>query len=131
MSTCRQSPISKRTTPAIWQAIRMFMVGEDGISGAALVELTLFAPMLLVGTVYILDYGLFFFKQMEVQNAAQASAQYAIVNAIRSIGDRLLGKQHYDWPAFHGLLLRIIVSPLFSGTRSPKIRPVLIYTGQR
>ena len=81
MSMCRQSPISKRTMPTIRQAIRMFMVGENGTSGAALVELTIFAPMLIISSIYIMDYGLYFFKQMEVQNAAQSSAQYAIVNA--------------------------------------------------
>jgi Flp pilus assembly protein TadG len=88
----RQSPISKRTS-GIRQAIRMFMVGEDGISGAALVEITIFAPMLLVSSIYIMDYGLYFFKQMEVQNAAQASAQYAIVNASAPSATDFTGNQ--------------------------------------
>ena len=59
----------------------MFTTGEDGISGAALVEFTLFAPLLVITSVYTMDFGLYYFKQMEVQNAAQASAQYAVVNA--------------------------------------------------
>ena len=61
------------------QPIRMFMIGEDGISGAALVEFTLFAPLLVITSIYTMDFGLYYFKQME--NAAQASAQYAVVNA--------------------------------------------------
>lgn len=73
----RQSPLSKR---AVWKAIRGFMVGADGTSGAALVEFTIFAPMLLAIAIYTMDFGLLVFSKMEVQNAAQAGAQYAIAN---------------------------------------------------
>jgi Flp pilus assembly protein TadG len=59
----------------------MFMVGEDGTSGAALVEFTIFAPLLVVASIYTADFGLYYFSQMKVQSAAQAAAQYAIVNA--------------------------------------------------
>jgi Flp pilus assembly protein TadG len=51
----------------------------DAESGAALVEFTLFAPILLAIAVYTMDFGLLFFTKVEVQNAAQAGAQYAIV----------------------------------------------------
>ena len=36
--------------------------------------------MLLAMAIYTMDYGLLTFSQMEVQNAAQAGAQYAVAN---------------------------------------------------
>src|SRR2546429_175313 len=76
----RQTPISKIT--AIRQAIRRFMVGEDGIAGAAMIEFTLFAPLLVVMSIYTTDFGLLMYRQMQVQNAAQAGANWAISNRI-------------------------------------------------
>jgi Flp pilus assembly protein TadG len=53
------------------------MVGTDG---AALVEFTLFAPLLVVMSIYTTNFGLLLYNKMEVQNAAQAGAHWAIVN---------------------------------------------------
>ena len=58
------------------------MVGEDAIAGAALVEFTIFAPLLVVMSIYTMDYGLYFFNNLEIQNAAQAGAQWAIANRV-------------------------------------------------
>jgi Flp pilus assembly protein TadG len=55
------------------------MVGEDG---AALIEFTLFAPLLVVASIYTMDFGLLFYNKMEVQNAAQAGADWAIANRV-------------------------------------------------
>ena len=74
----RQTPVSKRT--AVRQAIRRFMVGEHAIEGAALVEFTIIAPLLVVMSIYTMDFGLYFFNNLEIQNAAQAGAQWAIAN---------------------------------------------------
>jgi Flp pilus assembly protein TadG len=76
----RQTPISKIT--AIRQAIRNFMVGEDGIAGSALIEFTLLAPLLVVTSIYTIDFGLLFYRKMQVQNAAQAGVDWAIANRI-------------------------------------------------
>ena len=76
----KNSPISKRTL--IRRAIRMFMVGEDGIAGSALIEFTMFAPMLVVAAIYTMDFGLLLITRMEVQNAAQAGAQWAMTNRV-------------------------------------------------
>src|SRR5438477_11795611 len=76
----RQTPISRRTT--VRQAIRRFLVGEEGIAGAALVEFTIFAPMLVIMSIYTMDYGLLFYKKLELQNAAQAGAQWAMANRV-------------------------------------------------
>jgi Flp pilus assembly protein TadG len=65
---------------AIWKAVCAFIDGDEGLSGAALVEFSLFAPMLIAVVIYAMDFGLLFFTQMEVQNAAEAGAHYAIVS---------------------------------------------------
>src|SRR6516162_11442608 len=64
------------------KAIRRFLVGEDGIAGAALIEFTLIAPILIVMSIYTMDFGLVFYRQMQVQNAAQAGVDWAIANHI-------------------------------------------------
>ena len=66
---------------AISSAIRRLAVGADGTSGNALVEFAIFAPILLGVAIYTMDWGLIVISKMEVQNAAQAGAQYAIVNS--------------------------------------------------
>jgi hypothetical protein len=73
----QKNPILKRTTSAMWQAIRMFMVGSDGIAGVALVELAIIAPVITILIIGISDIGYFTFRQMQVQHAAQAGARYA------------------------------------------------------
>jgi Flp pilus assembly protein TadG len=61
------------------QAVRRFMLGDDGI---ALVEFTIFAPILIVMSIYIMDFGLYFFNRLEMQNAAQAGTQWAIATGL-------------------------------------------------
>jgi Flp pilus assembly protein TadG len=61
-----------------WRAIRALMVGADGLSGAALVEFAVLAPIMVALAVYTIDFGLLALNKMEVQNAAQAGAQYTI-----------------------------------------------------
>jgi Flp pilus assembly protein TadG len=68
----------------IRQTIRRFLVGEDGIAGAALIEFTIFAPMLVIMSIYTMDFGLSFYTQMQVQNAAQAGVDWALVNHVSS-----------------------------------------------
>jgi Flp pilus assembly protein TadG len=60
------------------RAAHRFIVGKDGASGAALVELVVLAPILVAMALYTIDLGLLAFRKMEVQYAAQAGAQYAI-----------------------------------------------------
>jgi len=70
------------TSFMIRQAIRRFLIGEDGVAGAAIVEFTVFAPLLVVMSIYTMDFGLVFYRQMQVQNAAQAAVDWAIANHI-------------------------------------------------
>ena len=58
------------------------MFGEEGTAGAVLVEATIIVPILVVMSIYAMDFGLLFYNKMEVQNAAQAGAQWAIANRV-------------------------------------------------
>ena len=51
-----------------------------GWARPALVEATIIAPILVVMSIYVMDFGLLFYNKMEMQNAAQAGAQWAIAN---------------------------------------------------
>ena len=66
-----------KTASAIRQAVRRFIVGTEG---AALVEFSLFAPILLPMVICTMDLGFGIFRNMQVQHAAQAGAQYAIAH---------------------------------------------------
>jgi Flp pilus assembly protein TadG len=50
--------------------------------GAALVEFTVLAPILLLLAAPMMSFGLYYYCQLQVNNAAQAGAQYAIENTI-------------------------------------------------
>jgi Flp pilus assembly protein TadG len=49
--------------------------------GAALIEITLFMPILVLMSVAIINFGLYFLYAIQVDNAAQAGAQWAITKA--------------------------------------------------
>jgi Flp pilus assembly protein TadG len=50
-------------------------------AGAALLEITLFMPILVLIAVAIINFGFYFLYQIQVVNAAQAGAQWATTNA--------------------------------------------------
>jgi Flp pilus assembly protein TadG len=50
--------------------------------GAAVVEATIVAPILVAMSIYAADFGLLFYTKMQVQDAAQAGAQWAIANRV-------------------------------------------------
>lgn len=59
-------------------AVRNFLVGPEAIEGAALIEFTLFAPLLIILIIGLTDFGLYIYRMSQVQLAAQAGAQYAL-----------------------------------------------------
>jgi Flp pilus assembly protein TadG len=75
---CGQNPIFRRTRSATRHAVGTFLVGTDGIAGNALIEFAIIAPLLVVTCIYVIDFGFFTFRQMELQHATQTGAQYAI-----------------------------------------------------
>lgn len=71
---------------AIWRGhLRRFLFDRDrGVSGVAAIELALVAPILVLMLVASFDLGLGLYRDMQVQTAAQAGAQYAIEHGYTS-----------------------------------------------
>jgi len=62
----------------VFRKIRAWLIGLSEESGSALAEFAVIAPVLLAIALYSMDLGLLAFNKMEVQQAAQAGAQYVI-----------------------------------------------------
>ena len=75
---CGQNPIFRRTRSATRHAVGTFLVGTDGTAGNALIEFAIIAPLLVVMCIYVIDFGFFSVRQMELNHATQVGAQYAI-----------------------------------------------------
>ena len=63
------------------RAIRNFASGAEGTAGTSLIEFALVAPILILIFTGTIEFGLYLYRQMEVQDAAQAGALYAAVCA--------------------------------------------------
>jgi Flp pilus assembly protein TadG len=73
--------VAKFAILARQRSLRRFVKGcEEGVSGAAAVEFAIIVPVLLVLLVFTIDLSIGFYRKMQVQNAAQAGAQYAAVH---------------------------------------------------
>jgi Flp pilus assembly protein TadG len=72
---------------AIQHLFRRFIGGSGvAIGGAAAVEFAVIAPLLTAMLIFVTDLGLGFYRKMQVENAAQAGAQYAAVNGFSTSG---------------------------------------------
>jgi hypothetical protein len=74
MANAYYSGLTRRIS---WRSLHAILTDTDG---AALIEITLFVPFLALTSVAIINFGLYFWYQTEVVNAAQAGAQWAISN---------------------------------------------------
>lgn len=71
--------ILQKRMSAARQAVHCFMTGTDGTAGAALVEFAVLASLMLPFIIIpLMNVGLYIFRTIEVQHAAQAGAQYVI-----------------------------------------------------
>jgi Flp pilus assembly protein TadG len=66
--------------------LRRLIRGPQGSSGVSAVEFALAAVALTVMIVPTTDLGMGFYAQAQVQNAAQAGAQYALIHGFDSTG---------------------------------------------
>ena len=57
---------------------RFIDLANDGERGIVAVEFAVMAPILVLVIICVADLGIGIYRQMQVQNAAQAGAQYAI-----------------------------------------------------
>src|SRR5215510_13370220 len=79
------APSQSKHKTASWGPLqRFFGNGADAVRGAVAVEFGLVATILVALTVCTADLGLGFYRYMQVQNAAQAGAQYAILRGYSS-----------------------------------------------
>jgi Flp pilus assembly protein TadG len=66
----------------MWNALRFF-VGrmKEDCRGVAAIEFAIIVPTLITMTVCTVDLGMGIYRNMQVQDAAQAGAQYAMLHA--------------------------------------------------
>ena len=63
------------------KSLRRLLSGtDDGTRGVAAIEFAIIAPVFVLMLVCTVDMGMGFYRKMQVQNAAQAGAQYAAVS---------------------------------------------------
>jgi Flp pilus assembly protein TadG len=80
-----QNILAKPAAAAMRRLLRRFIGGaEDGTSGIAAVELALILPALVLMMIGAADFGMGFYRKMQVQDAAQAGAQWAAANGFDS-----------------------------------------------
>jgi Flp pilus assembly protein TadG len=66
------------------RAYRRLAALRDAREGNAVVEFSIAAPLLVIILVPLIDIGMAVYQKMEVQDAAQAGAQYAMVHGWNS-----------------------------------------------
>jgi Flp pilus assembly protein TadG len=80
-SMTMRTAFSKLKLPRNWRPLRDKMRGmRDDRRGVAAIEFAIMAPALVMMTVCTVDLGMGIYSNMQVQNAAQAGAQYAMVH---------------------------------------------------
>jgi Flp pilus assembly protein TadG len=72
---------------ALRAALAEFLTGSGrGIHGTAAIELAVLAPVLVAATVVTADLGMGIYRNMQVQAAAQAGAEYAVTHGFNASG---------------------------------------------
>jgi Flp pilus assembly protein TadG len=69
-----------RAIPALRSLRRFLRNRGDGVRGVVAIEFAVIALLLVVMTIGAVDFGMGFYRRMQVDNAAQAGAQYAIMH---------------------------------------------------
>jgi Flp pilus assembly protein TadG len=64
----------------LWQSLRRLMHPTDGVQGVAAIEFAMLASILALLMICVVDVGMGFYRKMQVQNAAQVGAQYAMLH---------------------------------------------------
>lgn len=75
------SLIASRFAAATARSFRRFTLpGADGVRGASAIEFAIIAPVIILMAIGVIDLGMGFYRKMQVESAAQAGAQYAMVH---------------------------------------------------
>jgi Flp pilus assembly protein TadG len=79
--------VTKCIAARMWVSVRRFKRDRgNGIRGVVAIEFAMIAMMLIIMTIGTVDMGMGFYRKMEVQNAAQAGARYAMVKGFDVAG---------------------------------------------
>jgi Flp pilus assembly protein TadG len=70
----------------IGQGMRRLLGRDNCTAGVAAVEFALIAPLLALSIICTVDLGLGIYRKMQVQNAAQAGAEYAVTHGFTASG---------------------------------------------
>ena len=80
----RRKHVGKLFAQCRHSLVRMIVDRREGTEGVAGVEFAFFATALILLTVSALEFGMGFYRKMQVYDAAQAGAQYVIKNGYTS-----------------------------------------------
>jgi hypothetical protein len=79
--TSMPSLITTRFAAATARSFRQFTLpGADSVRGASAIEFAIVAPVIILMAIFVIDLGMGFYRKMQVESAAQAGAQYAMVH---------------------------------------------------
>jgi Flp pilus assembly protein TadG len=71
--------------PRVSAALNRFFTGrDDGVRGAAAIELAVLAPVLIMAMICTADLGMGIYRSMQVDSAAQAGAEYALTHGFNA-----------------------------------------------
>jgi Flp pilus assembly protein TadG len=75
------SRLVRRLPTRLVSSLRELVSGEDdSIRGASAIEFAIIAPVLIAAIISTIDIGMGLYRDLQVQNAAQAGAQYAALH---------------------------------------------------
>ena len=80
----RPGPIGRRAKARLTSLCGCVRAAAKDVRGVAAIEFAVIVPVLLFMMVAIVDFGTAIYSDMEVQNAAQAGAQYAIAHGFNA-----------------------------------------------
>jgi Flp pilus assembly protein TadG len=87
-----------RSATRLARSLRRLLGGADDISGSSAIEFSIIAPVLIAATICTVDLGMVSYRKLQVQDAAQAGAQYAAVHGFdaSSISNAITGATSYS-----------------------------------
>src|SRR5215211_1632735 len=112
-TTIAKNMVAKQGASAIWGLLRRFMRNRgDGIRGVAAIEFAAVGSVLVVMIIGTADFGMGFYRKMQVQNAAQAGAQYAMLHGFNDSSAAKIENAVKSATSFSGIALSASLVPL-------------------
>jgi Flp pilus assembly protein TadG len=69
-----------KAADTFWRSLRRLMDRTEGVEGVAAIEFAILATILILLMICTVDIGMGFYRKMQIQNAAQVGAQYAMLH---------------------------------------------------